>query len=130
MTAVEYVACCIMSYVSTLPLSQLCLILCADDTWQTEPNAPQRDAYQQAEVHIAVAKDSSEEMTPAAIADAILDQVLQRVAELVKKDEDLCGKKGVYMKFGCRGDWPDLQPPDENADLQNAGGTAAVKAQQ
>ena len=104
-------------------------MLCADDTWQTEPNAPQRDAYQQAEVHIAVAKDSSEEMTPAAVADAILDQVMQRVADLVKKDEDLCGKKGVYMKFGCRGDWPDLLPPDKNADLQNAG-TAAVKAQQ
>lgn len=57
-------------------------------------------------------------MTPRQMAEALLEQIMQRVAELVKKDEDLCGKKGVYMKFGCRGDWPDLQPPDGNASLQ------------
>lgn len=80
-------------------------------------DAPQREAYQQAEIHIAVAKDASEIMTPAQMAEALLDQILQQVAGLVEKDQDLCGKKGVYMKFGCRGDWPDLQPPDENASV-------------
>lgn len=84
----------------------------SDDTWQHELDAPQRQAYEQADIRIAIAKDESEVMTPAQIANAISNQVLQRVAEIVKKDEDLCGKKGVYMKFGCRGDWPDLQPPD------------------
>ena len=84
----------------------------SDDAWQHELDAPQRQAYEQADIRIAIAKDESEVMTPAQIANAISNQVLQRVAEIVKKDEDLCGKKGVYMKFGCRGDWPDLQPPD------------------
>ena len=92
--------------------------MCADDLWQKDPNAPQREAYQQAEIHIAIAKDDSEAMTPPQVAEALIEQIMQRVAELVKKDEDLCGKKGVYMKFGCRGDWPDLQPPDKNASLQ------------
>lgn len=89
----------------------------ADDTWQKQPDAPQREAYQQAEIRIALAKDNSEVMTPVQMAEAVVDQILQQVTELVKKDEDLCGKKGVYMKFGCRGDWPDLQPPDENANV-------------
>ena len=92
----------------------------ADDGWQKEPDAPQREAYEQAEIRVAVAKDDSEIMTPAQMADAILDQVFQQVGELVMKDQDLCGKKGVYMKFGCRGDWPDLQPPDADANIQPA----------
>lgn len=91
---------------------------CTDDKWQKEASAPQREAYEQAEIRIAIAKDDSESMTPPEMAQSLIDQILQRVEELVKKDEDLCGKKGVYMKFGCRGDWPDLQPPDENASLQ------------
>ena len=57
-------------------------------------------------------------MTQPQVAEALLEQIMQRAAELVKKDQDLCGKKGVYMKFGCRGDWPDLQPPDENGNVQ------------
>lgn len=89
----------------------------ADDTWQKQPDAPQREAYQQAEVRIALAKHSSEVMTPGQMAEAVVEQILQQVTELVRKDEDLCGKKAVYMKFGCRGDWPDLQPPDENASV-------------
>lgn len=95
--------------------------------WQKDSNAPQREAYQQAEIHIAIAKDDSEAMTPRQVAEALLEQIMQRVAELVKKDEDLCGKKGVYMKFGCRGDWPDLRPPDENASLQGPA-ASGVKA--
>ena len=98
---------------------------CADDAWQAEPHAAQRDAYQQAEIRIAIAKDESEFMTPSQMAEALLEQILQKVAELVKRDEDLCGKKGVYMKFGCRGDWPDLQPPDENASVLPASGLTA-----
>ncbi len=90
----------------------------ADDCWQTEPDAPQREAYQHAEIRIAVAKDESDVMMPSQMAKALTEQILQQVAELVKQDEDLCGKKGVYMKFGCRGDWPDLQPPDETANVQ------------
>lgn len=96
-----------------------------DDTWQKAPGAPQREAYQQAEIRVAIAKDDSEVMTVPQVASALLEQILQRVAELVKKDEDLCGKKGVYMKFGCRGDWPDLQPPDENASVQGPAASGA-----
>jgi hypothetical protein len=29
----------------------------------------------------------------------------------VEGDSQLPGKKGFYVKMGCRGDWPVLQPP-------------------
>lgn len=92
----------------------------ADDTWQKDSDAPQREAYEQAEIRVVIAKDDSEVMTVPQVAQALLEQILQRVTELVRKDEDLCGKKGVYMKFGCRGDWPDLQPPDAKASVQGS----------
>ncbi|KAL3132411.1 hypothetical protein ABBQ32_008971 [Trebouxia sp. C0010 RCD-2024] len=91
-----------------------------DDTWQKDSDAPQREAYEQAEIRVVIAKDDSEVMTVPQVAQALLEQILQRVTELVRKDEDLCGKKGVYMKFGCRGDWPDLQPPDAKASVQGS----------
>lgn len=102
-----------------MPLNSL-PFSCADDTWQKEADAPQREAYEQAEIRIAIAKDDSDLLLPAQMAEALMEQILQRVTELVKRDEDLCGKKSVYMKFGCRGDWPDLKPPDENAKVQAA----------
>jgi hypothetical protein len=41
--------------------------------------------------------------------------VLQAIAALVercKKDKKLPDGKRLYVKLGCRGDWPDIQPPD------------------
>ena len=29
-------------------------------------------------------------------------------------DKELPGKKSLYIRVGCRGDWPNLQPPGWN----------------
>lgn len=68
-------------------------------------------------MRIAVAQNDADRLTAQQMAEGILPQILQAVDQLVRQDTNLCGKKGVYMKFGCRGDWPDLQPPDKNAAL-------------
>ena len=75
----------------------------ADTSWQQQPNAPQRGAYEQAEVRIAVAKSDAGQLTPQQVADGIQQQIVKAIDQLVRQDADLCGKKGVYMKFGCRG---------------------------
>lgn len=93
----------------------------ADTTWQQEPDAPQREAYGQAEVRIAIAQNDADTLTVQQIADGVVPKILQAVDQLIKQDVNLCGKKGVYMKFGCRGDWPDLQPPDNNPALSGLG---------
>jgi hypothetical protein len=48
-------------------------------------------------------------------ASGAAEQVLAGIKALVTADESLCGKKNLYVRFGCRGDWPNLQPPGEFA---------------
>ena len=38
-------------------------------------------------------------------------QAMGAIAQMVDGDPQLPGKKGFYVKMGCRGDWPTLQPP-------------------
>ena len=51
-----------------------------------------------------------------------MERVLVGIDALLKADEQLCGKKNLYVRFGCRGDWPDLQPPATRADGGRVGG--------
>lgn len=90
----------------------------ADTSWQKEPNAPQREAYGQAELHIRIAQSDVDTLTTEQIAGGAVPQILGAIDQLITQDPNLCGKKGVYVKFGCRGDWPDLQMPD--ADVKSA----------
>ena len=39
-------------------------------------------------------------------------QTVPALLELVKKNPKLPQGKALYVKYGCRGDWPDLQPPE------------------
>jgi hypothetical protein len=86
-----------------------------------DESAPQREAYELSEVRVVVKDGASlddEETT---------GQVLAGIKALVEADDQLCGKKNLYVRFGCRGDWPDLQPPGEYAGDASA---AANNAQQ
>ncbi len=68
--------------------------LFADDTWQKQPDAPQREAYQQAEIRIALAKDNSEVMTPIQIAEAVVDQIhSSRLLSLSNKMKTCVGRR-------------------------------------
>lgn len=57
-------------------------------------------------MRIAVAKADAEQLSPQQVAQGIQEQILRAVDQLVRQDVNLCGKKGVYMKFGCRGRVP------------------------
>mmetsp|Transcript_8227 Transcript_8227/g.30511 ORF Transcript_8227/g.30511 Transcript_8227/m.30511 type:complete len:268 (-) Transcript_8227:1068-1871(-) len=80
-------------------------------------SAPQRDAYELSEIRVVV-KDYSD-----FDGNVVAAQVLSGIKQLVDSDDQLCGKKNLYVRFGCRGDWPDLAPPGEYA-----GDAAAAKA--
>jgi hypothetical protein len=79
------------------------------DSEGADARAPQREAYELSEVRVVV-KDG----VPVD-GDAAADQVLEGIETLVDADDQLCGKKNLYVRFGCRGDWPDLKPPGEYA---------------
>ncbi|VFQ90905.1 unnamed protein product [Cuscuta campestris] len=36
---------------------------------------------------------------------------LSALKQLILSDKNLTGKKSLYVRFGCRGDWPDIKPP-------------------
>ncbi|CAN4076296.1 unnamed protein product [Withania somnifera] len=42
---------------------------------------------------------------------AIGQAVLSALKRLILTDKDLPGKKSLYIRLGCRGDWPDIKPP-------------------
>eukprot|EP00793_Prasinoderma_coloniale_P002857 PRCOL_00002339-RA len=41
----------------------------------------------------------------------VLPAVFDAMAGAVGANEELVKKKTMYIKFGCRGDWPELKPP-------------------
>jgi len=85
-------------------------------------SAPQRDCYRQAEIHLKVppAADRSGEEWAADAAQATLAGVKQML-DAWEGEGSLPGKKSLYIRLGCRGDWPDLKPPqwDPNRPDEN-----------
>ncbi|KAI3469178.1 hypothetical protein Pfo_025841 [Paulownia fortunei] len=47
----------------------------------------------------------------AAYSKAVAQASLSALKRLVLSDKDLPGKKSLYIRLGCRGDWPDIKPP-------------------
>ena len=84
------------------------------DVEGADEDAPQRDAYELSEVRATTAGDGEDEDE----AEATAERVLVGIDALLKADEQLCGKKNLYVRFGCRGDWPDLQPPGDEGGWQ------------
>mmetsp|Transcript_15605 Transcript_15605/g.26291 ORF Transcript_15605/g.26291 Transcript_15605/m.26291 type:complete len:310 (+) Transcript_15605:69-998(+) len=88
-------------------------------------SAPQRDCYRQAEIQLKVplAGQRSEEGWVDEAAKATVEGV-QQMLDAWQGDGSLPGKKSLYIRLGCRGDWPDLKPPqwdpnrpDENTEV-------------
>jgi shikimate kinase len=76
---------------------------------KNDPDAsPQRDAYAFAEARLVL---SSTEVKTELEAANIGVGVMSAIRQLIEGDPQLSGKKGFYVKMGCRGDWPVLQPP-------------------
>ncbi|RID75727.1 hypothetical protein BRARA_B02757 [Brassica rapa] len=41
----------------------------------------------------------------------MMNCLLQICQQKRLKDKGLPGKKSLYIRLGCRGDWPNIQPP-------------------
>ena len=90
----------------------------ADEQAQLQEGAPQREAYEQAELHIRVTRSTGSVSTEE-LAASLLEQVQDALGKLLTKDPHMCGKKSTYMKFGCKGDWPNLEQVAEFAEQAN-----------
>lgn len=44
-------------------------------------------------------------------SNTVAQAALSGVKRLILSDKNLPGKKSLYIRLGCRGDWPDIKPP-------------------
>mmetsp|Transcript_33941 Transcript_33941/g.47021 ORF Transcript_33941/g.47021 Transcript_33941/m.47021 type:complete len:289 (+) Transcript_33941:64-930(+) len=80
-----------------------------DDGSEGSEDLPQREVYQQAEIQLKVApaaERSGEEWTASMVKAA-----LSGIKTMLDADEQITGKKSLYVRLGCRGDWPEFKPP-------------------
>jgi hypothetical protein len=63
------------------------------------------EAYAQADVVVALAGWDENSARPAA------EGSLRALKYLLEADKELPGKKSLYLRLGCRGDWPNIMPP-------------------
>ncbi|GAB2296410.1 Probable inactive shikimate kinase like 2, chloroplastic [Dionaea muscipula] len=54
-------------------------------------------------------------------AKAVAQAALSALKQLILNDKNLPGKKSLYIRLGCRGDWPNIKPPgwDPSDEAQN-----------
>ncbi|CAG9467220.1 unnamed protein product [Pedinophyceae sp. YPF-701] len=85
------------------------------DPGASEAEAPQRGAYDNAEIRIdlpAAAAMAGDDATPSQVAQAAAAQAMRGLKELLRRQSELPRNKALYIKLGCRGDWPEIQHPD------------------
>lgn len=46
-----------------------------------------------------------------AYAKSVAQACLSALKQLIQSDKKLPGKKSLYIRLGCRGDWPNIKPP-------------------
>ncbi|KAL2634021.1 hypothetical protein R1flu_005500 [Riccia fluitans] len=61
--------------------------------------------YSQADVVVALSGWDADAVQPTA------EGALKALKQFLEAEKDLPGKKSLYVRLGCRGDWPDLMPP-------------------
>lgn len=44
-------------------------------------------------------------------AQTVAQACLSALKQLISSDKKLPGKKSLYIRLGCRGDWPNIKPP-------------------
>jgi hypothetical protein len=113
----------------------------ANKAAQTPELFPQRDAYELADIRVvlknkqleigenssgsSISSSSSEER------EQILRAIFAGISALCDSDEHFVGKKSLYTRMGCRGDWPILQAPEWDGSSENFNkDSALIPAQQ
>ena len=79
----------------------------------------QNEAYSQCEVHLQIksaAKQGQDETSwreqAESVAKALLPDLFNALKSTLTEEKDLCNKKTLYVRLGCRGDWPNIDMPD------------------
>eukprot|EP00897_Mesotaenium_endlicherianum_P000976 jgi/Mesen1/1087/ME000123S00258 len=67
-------------------------------------------AYEKADVKVAVQLPPGDSW-PESATEAAVEAALKAIKRLIDSQPKLPGNKSLYVKLGCRGDWPDIQPP-------------------
>ncbi|GLJ12419.1 hypothetical protein SUGI_0190630 [Cryptomeria japonica] len=83
----------------------------------------QSQAYAGADVVVKLGGWDTDAARPAA------EGCLRALKYLIESDKELPGKKSLYVRMGCRGDWPNIMPPGQNVlhekDVQAAMSTTS-----
>jgi len=74
----------------------------------------ENQAYAMADVIVKLGGWDSDAARPAA------EGCLRALKCLLESDKELPGKKSLYIRMGCRGDWPNLLPPGWNPSEKDA----------
>eukprot|EP00271_Cylindrocystis_brebissonii_P022581 TRINITY_DN8739_c0_g1_i2.p1 TRINITY_DN8739_c0_g1~~TRINITY_DN8739_c0_g1_i2.p1 ORF type:complete len:373 (+),score=81.44 TRINITY_DN8739_c0_g1_i2:283-1401(+) len=70
--------------------------------------------YQSADARVVLDGECEEGEESARLA---TEGVLRALKNLLEAEPKLPDKKSLYLRLGCRGDWPDIQSPDYNPDM-------------
>ena len=105
--------CSIASILTPVLLSRL------TDVDPADVQKPQYEAYAQSDVHLKIRNVETEDglnegdlSEPASLAKALIPDVIKVLRSTLEREKDLCKKKCLYVRFGCRGDWPNVELPD------------------
>lgn len=89
----------------------------ADLERSTPEQLPQDEAYSQSDVHLKIKTSygidaDTSDMDETALAKELLPDLLKVVKATLDSENELCKKKSLYVRLGCRGDWPNIEMPE------------------
>lgn len=107
-----------------------------EDPRKPKPDSPTRQLQQQEAEVRAKLQVSGGFTKPVPVADKAKQaagQLVRSITQLIKLHDYLPAKKRLYVEYGCRGDWPELQPKEWNPvldllDRRPVGDAAAAAA--
>jgi hypothetical protein len=101
------------------------------DRRSPKPDAPERALWRRsAELPTRVEVPSGFGVKRRSLEDKareVVGPLVRGMTQLVKDDPALPARKLMYLEMGCRGDWPQLMPPEWNPATGRPGATEALK---
>jgi len=101
-----------------------------DGTAAPKPPSPARQVLQSnAEVKVEMKKGkgfSDTGITTEQQAKAAVDQFMINMVNFMNSNPNIVNKKREYVHYGCRGDWPEIKPPEWSPVLDALGREAPV----
>lgn len=77
---------------------------------------PQDEAYALCDVHVKMRNEHIDRealnQNSKVIAESMMSDLLNALKMKLNAEPDLCKKKALYVRLGCRGDWPNIELPE------------------